>query len=102
MDNIRKILAENVRQLMGKSSDCQKQKALGIKSGVSQRTISNILNPDKHDMWPQLDSVQLIAECFGVEAWRLLHPTMGDKEFTDKEIQMYRRWREEIKQLQNQ
>jgi transcriptional regulator with XRE-family HTH domain len=102
MENLRNTIAVNVRHLMELSEDCKSQPSLAKKSGVSQRTVSNLLNPDRHEMWPQLDSLQLIANCFGLETWRILHPTLGDKELSAKEIQMYRRWKEEIKQLQNQ
>lgn len=102
MDNLRKTIAENVRKLMDMSEDCKAQPALAKKSGVSQRTISNLLRPDDHDMWPQLDNLQKVANCFGLETWRLLHPTLGDKELTAREIQMYRRWKEEAKALQGQ
>jgi transcriptional regulator with XRE-family HTH domain len=102
MDTLRQILAGNVQRLMDLSLDCKSQKALEKKSGVSQRTISNILHPERHDMWAQLDSVQQIADCFGLEAWRLLHPTLGDKELTAKEIQLYRKWREDLKELEKQ
>jgi transcriptional regulator with XRE-family HTH domain len=102
MDDLRKTIAANIRRLMELSEDCRAQPALAKRSGVSQRTISNMLRPEDHEIWPQLDNLQKIANCFGIETWRLLHPALGDKELSAKEIQMYRRWKEEIAQLQSQ
>lgn len=102
MDHLRETVAKNLQALMEKSEDCKTQPALAKRSKVAQRTISNYLRPEEHETWPQLDKLQKIANCFGLETWQLLHPTMGDRELGAKEIQMYRRWREEIKQLQEQ
>lgn len=100
MNDLKQLVATNITKLMGMSDDCQSQLALSKKSGIGQSTISNYLRPEEYDGSPQIDKLQKIANCFGLETWQLLHPTMGDKELSAKEIQMYRRWREEMKELQ--
>ena len=99
---MKQLVAQNILKLMDMSADCKSQLALSKRSGIGQSTISNYLRPDEYTGAPQIDKLQKIAACFGLETWQLLHPTMGDKELSAKEIQMYRRWREEMKQLQEQ
>lgn len=50
------------------------QADLARKSGTSQRTISNIENPEGPS--PSLDNVELIAEAFGLRGWQLIMPTL--------------------------
>lgn len=98
MDNVREILAANLDKLMVMSTDCKSQNALAKRSHVAQKTISNYLTKS-YVGYPSLEKVELLAHCFGLEAWNLIHPTMGDKQISDKEIQMYRRWKEDMRQL---
>lgn len=102
MDNLKQTIASNIQSLMDMSEDCKSANALGKKSGVGQTTVSNYLRYEEYEGWPRVDKLQKIANCFGLETWRLLHPTLGDKELSAKEIQMYRRWREEIRELQKE
>lgn len=52
------------------------QKGLADRAGVSQRTISNLLDPEKHS--PTLESVDAVAAAFGLEGWHLIIPTLVD------------------------
>ena len=101
MDNIREILACNLKRLMDMSLDCKSQNALAKRSKVAQTTIGNYLNMS-YVGYPNLEKVEMLAHCFGLEAWALIHPTMGNKEISDKEIQMYRRWKEDMRHIINQ
>lgn len=102
MPDLKHLLARNLQTLMDMSSDVRSQNALAKRSGVAQTTISNYLNPDSYIGYPKLDKIECLAQAFGLEAWNLLHPTMGDKEISAKEIQLYRKWREDLKQLEKQ
>lgn len=99
MIDLRELLASNLAKLMEMSADCKSQNALAKRSGVGQTTIGNYLNKN-YVGYPNLEKVAKLAHCFGLEAWNLLHPTMGDQQISDKEVQMYRRWKEDIRKLQ--
>ncbi len=100
MSDIREILAANLAQLMERSADCKSQNALAKRSGIAQTTIGNYLNAN-YAGYPNLEKVEKLAKCFSLEAWNLLHPTIGDRDLSAKEIQMYRKWREDVKKLQS-
>jgi transcriptional regulator with XRE-family HTH domain len=97
MDDLKEILANNLAKLMELSADVKSQNALAKRSKVAQTTIGNYLNPSSYKGYPQLGKVEQLANAFGLCAWNLLHPTMGDKEFSEKEIQLYRKLRETLK-----
>lgn len=68
---MKKIFAQNVASLMAKSS--MSQAALAQKSGVSQRTISNILNPESDPNYsPTLNNIEKISTALGVSPWQML------------------------------
>lgn len=46
------------------------QRELSAKSGVSQKTISNLEDPESHSC--QLDKLQAIATAFNIELWELI------------------------------
>ncbi len=48
------------------------QRELASKAGVSQKTVSNLEDPDSHSC--QLDKLQCIAVTLGVEVWELIKP----------------------------
>ena len=96
MEDIRSIVSSNLAKLMAMSLDCKSQNALAKRSHVAQTTIGNYLNKT-YTGYPNLEKIEMLARCFGLEAWNIIHPTMGDKEISEKEIQMYRRWREDLK-----
>ena len=67
----RKILARNVTLLMEHHQ--HNQTVLAKRARISQRTVSNIVNPDNpHD--PQLSKVDAIAKVYNLETWHLLIP----------------------------
>lgn len=101
MSDIREILAKNLKKLMSMSADCNSQNALAKRSNVAQTTIGNYLNIT-YVGYPNLAKVERLAHCFGLEAWNLLHPSIGENGVTEAEIQMYRRWKEDLKSMQNQ
>jgi transcriptional regulator with XRE-family HTH domain len=98
MADIRHLLAANLAKLMDLSADCKSQNALAKKSKVAQTTIGNYLTPDSYVGYPSLKNIEKLAKCFGLDAWHLIHPTMGDKELTRQEIELYRKMREIIKE----
>lgn len=78
----RKTLAENLRQLMeqpGMDSQAKVAAKASRPKGekVGQTTISLLLDPDQ-PVSPRLQTIEAVADAFGVQAWQLLHPTMGD------------------------
>lgn len=91
MQQIKADLAANLAKLMRVSIDLRTQTALAKRSGVAQTTISNYLNPDSYEGAPTLDKIAALAQAFGLEAWHLIHPTMGDREMSAKELDLYRR-----------
>ena len=98
---MREIIRLNLVKLMSLSKDCKSANALAKKSHVGQTTISNYLR-DNYIGYPKLEHIEKIAHCFGMETWQLIHPIMGDKEIKAKEIELYRKLKEDLMQLQNQ
>lgn len=79
---INDVLAANLRHFMARSADLQTQQALAARSGVSQRTISNYLNPENRSTGSRgkapsakLTEIERVARALGVEVWHLLRPT---------------------------
>jgi transcriptional regulator with XRE-family HTH domain len=70
----RETLARNINALMTRRNMVQHD--LARASGVSQRTVSNLCNPDGPS--PTLDSVDAVAAAFGLEGWHLIMPTLID------------------------
>lgn len=93
---INNVLAQNLAHYMQEHG--LTQMALSLKTGVSQRSISNYLHPadraaGKSGKAPsaKLSEVELIATAFGIEAWELLrftHP--GERAFYKHLEQSYR------------
>lgn len=69
----REILAANIRLLI--AADSLSQDQLAKKSGLGQRTISNLIRPETGHM-PRIDVIERLADALRVEAWRLLLPDM--------------------------
>lgn len=87
----RAVVARNLSKLMKASSDLKSQSALARRSGVPQTTISDYLAPEKHGKWPTLEGVHKLAATFGVEAWQLCHPTLG--EISKEQQELFERFR---------
>ena len=101
MQQIKLDLAKNLRKLMAVSEDLKTQPALAKRAEVAQTTISNYLRPDSYHGAPQLDKVAKLARAFGLEAWHLIHPAMGDREFSARELALYRRLRKMLEEVDN-
>jgi transcriptional regulator with XRE-family HTH domain len=70
----RSAVARNIQRLMeAQKPDGWKQEKLAERSGVAQRTISNILNPDT-GISPTLDSLEKIARAFHLPTWIIQVP----------------------------
>lgn len=67
----RKIIARNVALLRNHRGWSQAE--LARKAGVSQRTISNMENPDT-ETTPTTDRVEKVAEVFGLQLYQLAMP----------------------------
>jgi transcriptional regulator with XRE-family HTH domain len=76
MNDEAKNLARNLRRLMEFFKANQKEVAK--KAGVSQKTISNMLNPGEQKS-PQLSVIEKVASAFGVKTWHLLIPNCPDE-----------------------
>lgn len=63
--------ANNLRLLMRLGG--LNQTELAKKSGVSQKTISNILNNGQN---PTIETADLLAAAFGLEGWHLIMPNL--------------------------
>lgn len=96
MDDLKETLAANLRRLMDLSPDLKSQAAVAKRSKVAQTTISNYLRPGSYKGAPSLDNIHRLARAYGLEAWQLLHPSMGDKLISAHELELYRRLRATI------
>jgi len=63
-------LASNLRALMEDRE--YTQVALARKAGLDQKTISNIINPDRNEYTPTLAVVEAIAGVFDVPVYQIL------------------------------
>lgn len=77
--NTLQALAENIKFLMKKRGWSQEK--LAKKAGVSQRTVSNLLNPGSIDS-PTIASAEKIADAFGLQFWHICIPKL-EKELLD-------------------
>lgn len=71
MNDEAKNFARNLELLMKYHQDTQM--TLAKKSGVSQKTISNMLNPGD-DKSPNLKNVEMIAKTYRIKSWHILYP----------------------------
>jgi transcriptional regulator with XRE-family HTH domain len=69
----RQVLVKNLSRLRDASLSLKTQTQIAEKSGVSQRSVSNLLNCDKPETnAPTLDTIEDVARAYGLEAWQLL------------------------------
>lgn len=79
----KQVLAANLRALMDGTPELDSQMKIAAraqKAGgkkVAQTSISNMLNPNSR-VSPTLENLEAVASVFGLQAWQLLHPTLGD------------------------
>lgn len=78
-ESITQVFARNLLEEMERQG--LNQPAMAQKSGVSQKTISNCLNPTQRpagskgrDPSPKLSNVEKLAKALGLDAWKLLLP----------------------------
>lgn len=76
MNDDAKNLSRNLRRLM-EFFDAN-QTEVAQKAGVSQKTISNMLNPGEEKS-PQLNKIEVVAKSFGLQTWHLLLPNCPDE-----------------------
>lgn len=75
----RETIAANLRMLMEQSSPPLSQHELARKAGVSQKSISNMLDPSRPGVSAgTLDKLDRVAAAFGLTSWHLLVPTLPD------------------------
>lgn len=53
------------------------QSELSRRSGVSQKSISNILNPETAQV-PSIETAEKLAKPFGLEGWHLIMPNLPE------------------------
>lgn len=65
--------------LMDKSSPPLNQAELAKRAGVSQKSVSNMLDPSRSGVSAgTLDKLERVASAFGLTAWHLLIPTLPE------------------------
>lgn len=70
----RKDVAEKLKKLM-ESPSLDSQQKVAKKTGLSQKTIDNLLSPDSTEMKsPKLSTVEALAQSQGMELWEFLRP----------------------------
>lgn len=86
--HINRVVADNLAYWMGEAKVTQA--ALAERAGVSQKTISNYLNPDQRaegskgkQPSPKLTELSLIADALHIQVWQLT------REMTVKERALY-------------
>lgn len=86
--SINEVVAENLAYRMAKAQ--MSQTALAQKAGVSQKTISNYLNPEQRTEGskgkqgsPKLWELERVAQALGAEVWELT------RHMTERERAMY-------------
>ena len=68
-------MARNLRFLMDAHAWTQADVAKA--AGVSQKTISNLLAPDRYQD-AKLETVEQVAQAFGLDGWHLILPNLPD------------------------
>lgn len=76
MNEEAKNFARNLKILMNHHQDDQNK--LAKKSGVSQKTISNMLNPGDSNA-PNLKNIARIAKAYKLQTWHLLYPNAPNR-----------------------
>ena len=74
-DDLNAVLADNLAALM-QANGINSAPKLAKKSGVSQKSISNIQS-SRHD--PQISTVARLAQALGTQAYQMLTPSVDKK-----------------------
>ena len=96
--DIKNTLAINLQHLMEESADLKSQNALAKRSKVAQTTIGNYLRHDSYNGYPSMDKVEKLAKAFGLDAWVLLHPSLGSTCLNGKDFDTYMKIRRALSQ----
>jgi len=84
MNDEAKNLAHNLKRLMEHHADTQH--TLANRSGISQKTISNMINPGDGKS-PNLENVSKAASAYRLETWHLLYPNAPIEILTNSSIE---------------
>jgi len=76
--NAKILLAAHLKLLMANHHTLTNRTALKVKTGVSERTIGYMLQPDTGN--PTLASIESVAKAYGLRAWELLIDRESEKE----------------------
>jgi transcriptional regulator with XRE-family HTH domain len=72
------LLSAHLKLLMASHPALSDRKALSARTGVSERTIGYMLQPDTGN--PTLASIESVAKAYGLRAWELLIDRESEKE----------------------
>jgi transcriptional regulator with XRE-family HTH domain len=86
MNEEAKNFARNLRILMGHHQDTQT--SLAKRSGVSQKTISNMLNPGDESS-PNLANIADIAKAYNLQTWHVLLPDVPKEILINSSIEKF-------------
>lgn len=75
------VLAQNLRALMARTPDLDSQPKVAARSGVGQRTVGRIL---LGQVAATIDTLDALANAFGMSAWELLDPTLSTRPSVDE------------------
>lgn len=73
LDQTKAVLARNCATL--KRLDAASDVKMGKKGGVAAKTVNNLVNQNTN---PTLRSIVAVADAYGIEPWKLLHPDFQD------------------------
>lgn len=60
--------------------------SFGKKTGIDQKTVYNLLNPEKSNTLPTTRTLQSISETFKIEYWKIVFPSMPLDLMTDQRL----------------
>jgi transcriptional regulator with XRE-family HTH domain len=79
-NDVRQVLARNLKLLMHRRTPRWTQKELGKAAGVGQRTVGNMLRGATVDgiSGATLDRIEAVACVFGLKSWQLTYPGLPE------------------------
>lgn len=81
-DGAGSVLAHNLKALMAAHPVLRDRKAIKTRTGVSERTVGYMLQPE--DGNPTLSNMEAVAGAFHLEVWELLMPGLDVAKITMK------------------
>lgn len=84
MTSIKKVISENLRKLMEHNglSACE----LGLVSGITQRTISTILDYENHEYVPTVNTLYTLSKYFDIPVYYFLVEDMTPDMMANKDF----------------